>query len=76
MDAQSALKVLSPQEVAELLQVSDKTVSRLISNGQLVAIRIGRLRRITPESLKQFLRNQEKRERTSAVAQTGVKVVQ
>ena len=44
--------LLTIANVAALLQVSTKTVRRLIDRGELDAIRIGRSIRIQPEALK------------------------
>ena len=45
----------SPQEVAALLGVSVRTVRRQIKAGALMALRIGRLLRISDASLRAFL---------------------
>ena len=48
----SSPNLLTIANVAALLQVSTKTVRRLIDRGELDAIRIGRSIRIQPEALK------------------------
>jgi excisionase family DNA binding protein len=48
-------RLLTIPEVAELLQVSTKTVRRMISSGDLPAHRLGRQWRIAPAELKGFL---------------------
>lgn len=47
---------LTRQQVAELIGCSTKVVDKAIRNGELVAVRVGHLVRITPESLKDFER--------------------
>ena len=49
-------KLLSYQEVAELLGVSDRTIWTLVRRKQLAAVRFGRMVRIDPEDLKTFIR--------------------
>jgi excisionase family DNA binding protein len=47
-------RVYTPQEVAELLKVSYRTVQEWIRMGKLGAIRYGRLYRIRAEDLAEF----------------------
>jgi excisionase family DNA binding protein len=47
--------MLTVQEVAERLAVSESTVIRLIESGALIAHRIGKLLRIAEEDLAAFL---------------------
>jgi len=47
--------VLTPQEVAEYLQITPDTVYRYIREGKLVASRLGRQYRITRENVELFL---------------------
>jgi excisionase family DNA binding protein len=47
--------LLTPKEVADRLQVSIRTVRRLITSGQLKALHIGRLLRITPAALEAYV---------------------
>ncbi len=42
-------------EVADHCQVSEKTVRRWIKKGDLEALRLGRLLRITPSAFRRFL---------------------
>lgn len=49
--SESANSHLTVQEVAAQLRVSERTVRRLISRGQLQVVRIGRSVRITPAAL-------------------------
>ena len=46
---------LTPQQVADQLQLKVQTVYQLIKLGKLPAIRIQRVYRIDPDELKQFL---------------------
>ena len=53
--ALSSPTLLTTADVAALLQVSTKTVRRLIDRGELGAIRIGRNVRIKPEILRALI---------------------
>jgi excisionase family DNA binding protein len=55
--------LLSKHDVAEILNVSTKTVDRLIDkgNGDLRAIRIGGVWRIDPADLQDFIRDRRSR---------------
>ncbi len=46
---------LSPEEVAEHMQVSRRTVMRWIKSGQLPALRIGNVTRVPTDAYQQFL---------------------
>ena len=48
-------RLLRPEEVAELLQVSRRTVVRWLKEGCLKGVRVGRLWRVRPEDLEKFL---------------------
>ena len=48
-------RLLTIPQTAELLQVSEKKVRRLIKSGELVAHRVGRQLRISEGDLRQFL---------------------
>lgn len=50
------LKLISVAEAATTLNVSTRTVARLIADGQLVALKIRRRRLISATSIKQLLR--------------------
>lgn len=50
-------------ETADLLGVSRATVYRLLESGQLVGVRIGRLRRITRQAIERFTSELERRAR-------------
>lgn len=47
---------LRPREIARRLDVSERTVYRLIERGQLRAIRVGRVVRIPVDAFEEFLR--------------------
>lgn len=49
------VSLLTAEEVAAALNVSTKTVRRLISRGQLPAVRIGRAVRVRPEELNGYI---------------------
>ena len=51
----TALRLLTIKDVAERLQVSGRTIHRLIDIGDLTVIRIGRSIRISEDALKAFL---------------------
>ena len=51
----SALRVLTVQEAARLLQINEAGVRRLIRSGELAASRIGRLWRIRIEAIEKLL---------------------
>jgi excisionase family DNA binding protein len=50
-------RFLTVSEAAARLQVSAKTIRRLIERGDLPALRIGRLVRIPEESFERFLKD-------------------
>ena len=47
-------RLLTIQEVAELENVSTKTIGRRIASGELPAIRTKRLRRVRPQDLRAY----------------------
>lgn len=54
-------EVMTPQQVAEYLQLNTDTVYRLIRRRKLAATRIGRTYRIPREDLEEFLLTQSTR---------------
>ena len=50
--------LLTTKEVARELQISEKTVSRMVQKGQIPSLRIGRTIRIPTEQLKDWIREQ------------------
>ena len=53
-------KLLTPEQVAERLQVTERTVYGWLRRGKLPALKLGRLWRIRPEDLEAFLENARK----------------
>lgn len=47
--------LLTPEHVAEKLGVSKAMVYKLVRNGQLDAVHVGRLVRIVPDSYRRFI---------------------
>ena len=54
--AQNAPRLLTVADVAERLQFSEKHVRRLIDAGEIPAVRIGRLVRVSEDDLTLFIR--------------------
>jgi len=50
-------EILTPQEVADYLRVDKETVYRMIRDGRLVALRMGRGYRINKGDFEAFLRS-------------------
>ena len=50
-------KLLTPEQVAKRLQVTERTVYGWLRRGGLPALKLGRLWRIRPEDLEAFLEN-------------------
>jgi excisionase family DNA binding protein len=48
-------------EAAEILNIDQKTVRRRIKDGALRSIKIGRLRRIDPRDIEDFIRDHRSR---------------
>ncbi len=48
-------QLLTPPQVAERLQVTERTVYQWLRDGRLVGLKLGRLWRIRPEDLEAFL---------------------
>jgi excisionase family DNA binding protein len=53
-------KLLTPEQVAERLQVTERTVYSWLRRGKLPALKLGRLWRIRPDDLETFLENARK----------------
>jgi excisionase family DNA binding protein len=56
--AQPRARFLTVQEVADVLRVSTMTVYRLIKNGELGAVRVGKAYRVREDDLDAFIANQ------------------
>ena len=48
-------KLLTPEQVAERLQVTERTVYGWLRRGSLPALKLGRLWRVRPADLEHFL---------------------
>jgi excisionase family DNA binding protein len=59
-DRPAAPRLLTIKDVAERLQVSPRTIHRVVANGDLTVIRIGRAVRVSEEALKAFLTQDDK----------------
>ena len=53
-------RLLTMKDVAERLQVSARTIHRLVASGDLTVIRIGRSVRISEEALKAVLTGKDR----------------
>ena len=53
----SDAKFLTVAEVAAMMRVSKMTVYRLVHNGELPAVRVGRSFRVVEEDVNDYLRN-------------------
>lgn len=53
------MKYFTPEEIAEILQVSTRTVYRAIDSGELRGVKIGRLWRVSKDSLDKYLAERE-----------------
>ena len=54
-------QLLTPEQVAERLQVTLRTVQRWIAEGELPSYKLGKTRRISEEQLAEFLQYREER---------------
>lgn len=57
MPEKAPTKLMCADEVASKLKVCKATVYKMVKEGQLEAVHLGRLVRITPESYEAFLAN-------------------
>ncbi len=55
-----APRLLTIKDVAERLQVSGRTIHRLVANGGLTVVRIGRAVRVSEAALKAFLTEEDR----------------
>lgn len=51
------IKVYSPEQVAEILQVTTRTINNYIKAKTLKAVKIGKFWRVSDENLKEFIKN-------------------
>jgi excisionase family DNA binding protein len=54
-DLLGEVKFLTVTEVAELMRVSKMTVYRLVHNGEIAAVRVGRSFRVPESAVKSYL---------------------
>lgn len=54
-------KLLTPQQVAERLQLTERTIYEYMRSGQLKASKLGRVWRVNEEDLADFLRKKQSR---------------
>src|SRR5690554_4654037 len=59
-------KIYTPEEIAQLLQISKHTVYELIKRGELVAFKVGNKMRIEEQALDSFKRNQSTNQRKNS----------
>jgi excisionase family DNA binding protein len=50
------VRFLTVAEVADIMRVSKMTVYRLVHNGELPAVRVGRSFRVTEDDVNEYLR--------------------
>lgn len=62
---------LKPKDVAEDLNVSLGTVKKLLTSGELVGFRVGRLWRIMPHSLEEFKQRPSGGQRFNPIGSDG-----
>lgn len=55
-----AVRLLTIRDVAERLQVSPRTIHRLVASGGLAVIRIGRAVRVSEKALTAFLTEEDR----------------
>ena len=55
------LQTYTPEEVAEILKVTRRTVYNYIKNGDLKAVKMGKYLRISRTNLKDFIEQKKKK---------------
>ena len=55
MTPENSITIYTAAQVATILQVSPRTVERLVAQGRLPAVRVGRRLRITQQQLRTYL---------------------
>jgi excisionase family DNA binding protein len=56
-------KLLTPEQAAEVLQITPKTVRQYITSGSLPAAKMGRVWRIDQKDLRDFIEKQKQRDK-------------
>jgi excisionase family DNA binding protein len=54
------IETLTERELAGILQVSTRTIQRLVKKGQIGFLKVGNLTRFTPEHVRQYLLDTER----------------
>ena len=54
---EAAVKLLNVKEVAKALQCSPRAVAAWTASGELVSVKLGRLRRYRPEDVETFIQS-------------------
>jgi excisionase family DNA binding protein len=67
-------RLLSREEVGELLGVSPSGVARIIARGDLPIVRVGRRTLVRPSDLRRFVEEHTTRQNDDAPAATGATV--
>lgn len=52
---QAAEALLTVKDIEARLSVGNTTAKRLISTGEIASVKVGRLRRVTPAALEEYL---------------------
>lgn len=52
------LEFLTPEQMATAMQVTTATINKLIRQGKIQAVKVGRQNRITQEQFQKFLRGE------------------
>ena len=71
MTTQDTIKLLRLTEVAERLDISMPTVRRLVKDGKIKAIRVGRVLRVRPLDLESYIQNSVNKVAGQATNLTG-----
>ena len=56
ISVETDIKVYSPEQVAEILQVTTRTINNYIKAKTLKAVKIGKFWRVSDENLKEFIK--------------------
>ena len=66
-------KVYTPDDIAQILQISKHTVYELIKRGELAAFKVGNMMRIEEQALDSFKKNQATGKKTGKVVEKEAK---